>query len=81
MATPTKEIDMSDTYAFPRYRNCLYHEESGMTLRDYLAAKVLPAVYDTVFMDMGKNGFVANWEHGIAQDAYAMADAMLEARK
>ena len=58
-----------------------HQEFDGMTLRDYFAAKVLPSVYDRVFMDIGKNGFVANWEHGIAQDAYAMADAMLEARK
>ena len=72
MATPTKEIDMSDKYAFPRYRNCLYHEESGMTLRDYFAAKAMQGWATNP--DSGCANKVAEW-------AYTMADAMLEARK
>ena len=63
---------MSNEYAFPRYRNCLYHEESGMTLRDYFAAKAM-------------QGWATNPDSGcadkVAEWAYCMADAMLEARK
>lgn len=58
-----------------------HHVCDGMTLRDYFAAKVIPVVYKRAFMDMAKTGFVENWKYGVALDAYAMADAMLEARK
>lgn len=56
---------------------------SGMTLRDYLAAKALPAVYRDLWDDVraGRNGSVPeDWRMGVAIDAYAMADAMIEAR-
>jgi hypothetical protein len=42
----------------------------GMTLRDYFAAKALPVVYGTGYAPAV-----------IATRAYALADAMLEARK
>jgi len=47
----------------------------GMTLRDYFAAKAMQGMFchDT--------SFVKEWQDQAARDAYAMADAMLEARK
>lgn len=55
--------------------------QEGMTLRDYFAAKALEAL---LFRDPGS---VLNFTERpagarlIAQEAYAVADAMLEARK
>jgi hypothetical protein len=46
----------------------------GMTLRDYFAAAVLPAVY-TVYV----NEHSLNFDE-IAEDTYQLADAMLFAR-
>ena len=51
----------------------------GMTLRDYFAAKAMQAI-------MGSDKYtgvigVNNYTHNASQDAYTMADAMLEARK
>ena len=57
--------------------------QDGMTLRDYFAAKAMPAVYRDFWDDVraGRNGCVPeDWKMGIAIDAYAMADAMLAAR-
>jgi len=55
----------------------------GMTLRDYFAAKALPAIY-RVFCDE-VHSFVAtvpkDWEMSIARNAYKLADAMLKARE
>lgn len=56
--------------------------QDGMTLRDYFAAKAMPAVYRDFWDDVraGRNGCVPeDWKMGIAIDAYAMADAMLAA--
>ena len=56
---------------------------SGMDLRDYFAAKAMPAVYRDFWDDVraGRNDCVPeDWKMGIAIDAYAMADAMLAAR-
>lgn len=50
-----------------------FHE--GMTLRDYFAAKAMAAII------IGNNADLAALTVGAAQDAYAMADAMLEARE
>lgn len=55
-----------------------------MTLRDYLAAKAMPAVYRDFWDDVraGRNDCVPeDWKMGIALDAYGMADAMLAARE
>ena len=64
--------------AFPR--NILDHghgvtttHESGMTLRDYFAAKAMQAEF---------MGGVAQYDFGVtAKRAYIMADTMLEARE
>jgi hypothetical protein len=59
--------------AFPRtgegFGNPCY-DEAGMTLRDWFAGQALVAF----------GSFPANWNQR-ASDAYAMADAMLAARK
>lgn len=52
----------------------------GMSMRDYFAAKALPAVYSDYCASAEKIGFDEGWKVGVAMDAYAMADAMLKAR-
>lgn len=49
---------------------------SGMTLRDYFAAKAMQVVLADCkeFPD-------ENWRIGVAMDAYQMADAMMKARE
>lgn len=47
--------------------------QDGMTLRDYFAAKALPAVID--YQNTGHE-----FNERVAEAAYAMADAMLRAR-
>ena len=49
------------------------YTESGMTLRDYFAAKAMQA-------DVMANGWSGDIEHTVTL-AYKIADAMLEARK
>jgi len=53
-----------------------YHFNPGMTLRDYFAVKALPTCH--LICDEFPD---ENWRIGVAMDAYAMADAMLAARK
>ncbi len=62
--------------AFPHIDSLMGGFEACMTLRDYFAAKALPACLANCdeFPD-------ENWRIGVAMDAYAMADAMLAARK
>lgn len=52
-----------------------------MTLRDYFAAKAMPAIYTEVVRRASDEGWPEDWRDGIAQDAYKMADAMLKARE
>ena len=62
---------MNNEPAFPRPHSQPPHNaQEGMTLRDYFAAAVLPAMYDQPIT-----------YDAIAQSAYNMADAMLIARK
>lgn len=58
--------------AFPT-KTAFGYEESGMTLRDYFAAKALQGV-------MACNGIYED-EKKLAQWCYEQADAMLEARE
>ena len=51
----------------------------GMCLRDYFAAKAMQAMLAGHFGHYGHENYWAPKD--IAQDAYAMADAMLAARK
>ena len=50
------------------------HREEGMELRDYFAAAALQGM-------LAENGGGAVDNHQLAEVAYAVADAMMEARK
>lgn len=54
---------------------------TGMTMRDYFAAKAMPWVYADYCESANTIGFEKGWRDGVAIDAYAMADAMLKARE
>lgn len=59
------------------------YPDSGMTLRDYFAAKVLPSVF-LDFQTSVRNGECESdrmWKNEIAATVYGMADAMLAARE
>jgi hypothetical protein len=48
---------------------------SGMSLRDYFAAKALPAVYEQAMRDASEGSGLfhdPDWRLGLAHDAYAM---------
>jgi len=51
-----------------------FKEYNGMTLRDYFAAKALPAILEQMDVCNGKELTNAAWI------SYQMADAMMEAR-
>ena len=51
-----------------------------MDLRDYFAAKSIPAAYAAYHAYARDRGFEENWREGVAIDAYMMADAMMKAR-
>ena len=49
-------------------------------MRDYFAAKAMPACYAEYCAYANVRGYDEDWKMGVALDAYAMADAMLKAR-
>ena len=49
-----------------------HYQDAGMTLRDYFAAKAMHARLTT---------YQGTWYGGVAEEAYAIADAMLKARE
>ena len=51
--------------------------DKGMTLRDYFAAKAMQATINAWI----KNNIYPSTDIEVAKNAYAVADAMLEARK
>jgi hypothetical protein len=55
-------------------------EQRGMTLRDYFAAKALPAIYKDATETARNDGWPDEWRMDVAEEAYEMADAMLKAR-
>jgi hypothetical protein len=56
--------------------------ETGMTLRDYFAAKAMAVILQSQYEDGIYVGDIENdSEQTCAESAYIMADAMLEARK
>ncbi|WP_432467069.1 hypothetical protein [Enterobacter roggenkampii] len=63
---------MKNESAFPIPATEYHGMDSGMTLRDYFAAKAMQAI--GVTLNDNEHGFVANV-------AYKMADAMLKARE
>ena len=70
---------MSTQYAFP-LADPDGPMQQGMTLRDYFAAKALPAVIDKVPSGTGLGVSYPENTLGVARAAYALADAMLKAR-
>jgi uncharacterized protein YodC (DUF2158 family) len=52
----------------------------GMTLRDWFAGQIAPAIWKQ-FNDDGTATEFPDWKTGVAIEAYRMADAMLAARK
>jgi hypothetical protein len=63
---------MTTEYAFP-HENSHTYQMTGMTLRDYFAAKAMQGIVSDPNVTVG-------WEKTAAW-AYSMADAMMEARK
>jgi hypothetical protein len=53
--------------------------KSGMTLRDYFAAKAMPSIV-SYFLKEEFHLTDHSWMEGVAMDAYKMADVMLKAR-
>ena len=69
----------NDSHADP----CSCYADSGMTLRDFFAAKALVGV-QTAVVEMAKSGRVdvsLSSESAMAESAYRIADAMIVARK
>jgi hypothetical protein len=65
----------------PGIENPLY---DGMTLRDYFAAKAMQIIISYRRTQFGTVSDEMDWDEYfpiIAQEAYALADAMLKARK
>jgi hypothetical protein len=60
--------------AFPTNDNPTFSASEGMTLRDYFAAKALPAILEQMDVCDGRQLTNSAWI------AYQMADAMLQAR-
>ena len=61
-----------------------HFQDSGMSLRDYFAAKAMDGIYacpDHVTEPDGSGGPDPLTDSDIARLAYAMADAMLKARE
>ena len=55
--------------------------KTGMTLRDYFAAKIFSKVYEEYCNGVFRDGFSDEWRDDCAKEAYLMADSMLKARK
>jgi len=66
----------------PAFPNAHYHNVSGMTLRDYFAAKAMQVILQSQYEDGIYVGDDDNdSEQMCARSAYIMADAMLKARE
>lgn len=60
--------------------NNMRHIPSGMTLRDYFAAKALPVIIDKLCFEGLYREECKGDSIGVAHAAYKLADAMLKAR-
>lgn len=67
------EVNMKNESAFPVPATEYHGMDSGMTLRDYFAAKAMQGIISS---DCNYGAF-----GDLASDAYCIADAMLEARE
>lgn len=72
----------NNEFAFPHQFSDGWNNSisSGMTLRDYFAAKVLQGIMANTFI-ASNEGLHTKLDLINAKSCYAMADAMLEARK
>jgi len=61
----------------PAFPNAHYHNVSGMTLRDYFAARAMQGLMSRVWGDMPAEELFNIW----ATSSYALADEMLKARE
>ena len=68
---------MNNIPAFPSEKNNILNH-TGMTLRDYFAAKAMQGFASTI--DISDADYQEHFGY-IAKDCYEIADAMLEARK
>lgn len=68
--------DKTGGAAFPVPATELHGTDTGMTLRDYLAAKAMAGI----LVNTERNQFSFSETGGIAVKAYELADAMLKAR-
>ena len=75
--------DLEPAFARPHSedKDFIHFSQSGMTLRDYFAAKVLQGVMSSVEMGIVFSKGDKPPSDEIAESAYAMADAMMKARK
>lgn len=85
MSDTEKEIDNGGP-AFPSgiANGKKYPDQYGMTLRDYFAAKAMQGLMSGRWGDgcaSNLNNHEFSTAHSIAQFAYAIADAMLKAKK
>lgn len=70
--------------AFPYVGQQYKEHGTGMTLRDYFAAKALAAVFTDAMAEAREGSGLfqdPDWREGIALDAYKYADAMLAERQ
>lgn len=78
--TPRRDVP---AFPLPPGNEVLSPETSGMSLRDYFAAKALPACIEAAEIKIAKKDvYVAAGplRAAVCADAYAWADAMLTAR-
>jgi hypothetical protein len=71
---------MNNPPAFPNDTALNRWEKSGMTLRDYFAAKALTTMFYPAIMESIRTDVDLDCEK-VAGFAYAMADAMLKVRE
>lgn len=69
--------DRTGGAAFPVPATELHGTDTGMTLRDYFAAKAMQGILANPAQLDNVNDKSAEW---VSRDAYQMADAMLKAR-
>lgn len=81
MAFPSQEIDYQESAI--QGRNVICSEHTGMTLRDYFAAKAMSQFLANHFRDRerGAEHPGSEWRYYLAEASYRIADAMLEARE
>ena len=79
-AFPSKKFDKYESQRMGG--TCYSNHESGMTLRDYFAAKAMQGfIANTLAMQAISDNFPNEGDEYVAQESYRMADAMLKQRE